>query len=57
VGEIGTGIWAGKRSLQYGLLAGNGPQNYTNFSHRILGFTPEETEDDEKRHNFSAYHN
>src|SRR5690348_9075847 len=57
VGEIGTVIWAGKRSLQYGLLAGNGPQNYTNFSHSILGFTPEETEDDEKRHNFSAYHN
>jgi hypothetical protein len=24
---------------KYGLLAGNGPQNYTNFSHRILGFT------------------
>ncbi len=38
-GEIGTVLWAGKRSLQDGLSAGDGPQNYTTFSRRILGFT------------------
>jgi hypothetical protein len=39
VGAFGTDIWVGKRPLQYRLSAGNGPQNYANFSHRILGFT------------------
>jgi len=38
-GEIGTVLWAGKRSLQDGLSAGDSPQNYTTFSRRILGFT------------------
>jgi hypothetical protein len=39
VGAFGPGSGVGKRSLRYGLLAGNGPQHGTNFSHRILGFT------------------
>jgi hypothetical protein len=39
VGEIGTGIWVGKRSENTDFRQGNGPQNYTDSSRRILGFT------------------
>src|SRR6266581_5366762 len=38
-GEIGTGFWEGKGLTRRAVRQGNGPQNYTTFSRKALGFT------------------